>query len=163
MQVRRQAQRQNRNGLCQRLSEKRSKLRSCALRRFGRNLRKDRTQCGRDFELASLRYVCEDIAVKMHGAALPARTLHYRCDRGFEPLVRVTDNQLGAGESAFAEAPQKRRPAFFAFGVHYVDCNDVSKASCRHAVSDDDGVANHGAVDPDLFIQRVKPETDTAR
>jgi len=91
-------------------------------------------------------------------AALPARALHDRRYRSLEPFVRITDDELRPSQAALAKRTQERRPALLTLRVDDVDRDHVAKAAGRNAVSNNDRIANHGVVDPNLFIERVEPK-----
>ena len=68
-----------------------------------------------DYLVLAPRYVRQGVSHEMHAAALPARTQHLR-HRLLQPLVRVGDDQVNAGEPAPVEAAQELSPECLGLG-----------------------------------------------
>ena len=71
------------------------------VRRVG--LGEDRADHGGDHLLLVPRDLHEHVAHEVHATALPTRPGKDLGDRGLEPQVRVTDHELNAVKTAFAQ------------------------------------------------------------
>lgn len=94
-----------------------------------RHLPQDDFQRRGNFELGRPGDMREDVAIKVHLAALPARALHHRRYGRLEPFVCITHDELRAGQPALAKRAQERRPAFLAPRVDDFDRDYVPEAA----------------------------------
>jgi len=106
---------------------------------LGLGLYDHRSQGGGHHVLAAFRHLGQEVAGKVHAAALPAAALAATGDRLLETGVGVADHQLHACEAAFPQAPQESGPERLVLDVAHLDPQHLALARSGDADRHDRG------------------------
>src|ERR1051326_2930371 len=109
-----------------------------------------------DHLLRTLRYQCQCVPHEMGPAALPTRTLEHGCDRGFQPLMRITGDEFDAAQSTRHQAAQEGVPECAVFTGSHIEPEYFTLAVPVDTDGDDDRHADDAVLLPDLHKRRVE-------
>jgi len=84
-------------------------------------LSKHRAQRGGDHALMRFGYALEQVARKVHSAALPAAALQHPPDRAGEALVGIADHELDPTEAALFQRTDELAPEGRGFAVAHLE------------------------------------------
>jgi hypothetical protein len=79
-------------------------------------------------------------------------------DCGFEPGVRVADDQLHAVETAGLEPAQERGPERAVFAVADVEAEHLTPPVTGYPGGDDNGLGQHTMVDAGFAVSRIQED-----
>ena len=109
-----------------------------------------------DHLLRSFRDHGEDVAHKVHPAALPAGALEHGPDGLLQAGVRVRHNQLDPAEAAGLQRPKEAGPKALVLAVTNVESEDFPAPVGSHADRDDNGLGHDPVPDAGLAVGRVE-------
>jgi hypothetical protein len=97
------------------------------------------------------------LAQEVDGTALPGAAEHLR-DRGLQALVRVGDDKLHAGETAFDQRAKEVAPEGLRLALAAVEADHLAATRLVHAVRDHQALADDAAAVAHLLDLRVQPQ-----
>ena len=120
-------------------------------------LREGGADPGGDDALLGFAGIGKRIAHEMHAAALPCGAEHLG-NGGFQPFMRIGDDQLDAPQATPGQAAQQLCPERLGLAVAGGHAEHLAPAIGVHAHSDDDGGGDDAVVAPDLDVGGVEPD-----